>query len=155
MGGSVRRGYADRAWRPPQGPSAEYNIATDVAAAKTVFAAGVPLSVAPLDATMAPLGERARQFLFTRGTPVMDALALTWLQWSARSGRTTPVLYDTAALALALDPTLFEIERLRLEVDDAGFTREIAGEPNADVAVAVREDPFQRWMMSRLDRFAG
>ncbi|HZZ90021.1 MAG TPA: nucleoside hydrolase [Caulobacteraceae bacterium] len=155
MGGSVRRGYGDRAWRAPQGPSAEHNIVTDIAAARAVFGAGVPLCVAPLDATMAPLAEAARQFLFTRSSPVTDALALTYLQWSARTGRATPILYDTSALALALDPALFEIEQLRLEIDDAGFTREAPGKPYAEVAVALREDAFQRWMMATLDRFAG
>jgi inosine-uridine nucleoside N-ribohydrolase len=46
MGGSVRVGYSGK------GPTdAEWNIKSDVSAARTVFTAGLPLGVAPLDST--------------------------------------------------------------------------------------------------------
>src|SRR5205085_10238195 len=46
MGGAVRRGG-----QPGSAPQPEWNIKSNAAAAKTVFTSGVPLIVAPLDAT--------------------------------------------------------------------------------------------------------
>ena len=150
MGGSVHRGYRDLSWQGEGKPSTEYNILSDIKAAQAVFEAGVPLGVAPLDATMVALDELKRQLLFTRSTPITDALALTYLQWSAVAGRTTPILFDTAALAFAIDPSMFKVESLRLSVDDAGYTRETDGPANADVCLDCDEDAFQRWLMPRL-----
>jgi len=150
MGGSVRRGYRDLAWSEQGTPSVEYNIVSDVAAAQAVFEAGVPLVVAPLDATMIGLDELKRQLIFTRATPITDALALTYLQWSAVSGRSTPLLFDTAALAYLVDPDMFKVERLRLEVDAEGYTRIAAGAANADVLTHIDEARFYRWLMPRL-----
>ncbi len=69
-----------------------------------MFEAGVPLVIGPLDATMIALDELKRQLIFTRSTPITDALALTYLQWSAVAGRVTPLLFDTATLARAIEP---------------------------------------------------
>jgi purine nucleosidase len=150
MGGSVRRGYRDMAWQGEGKPSIEYNILSDIKAAQAVFEAGVPLTVAPLDGTLVVLDEMKRQMIFTRSTPITDALALTYLQWSAVAGRPTPILFDTAALALAIDPSMFKVERLRLVVDDEGYTREVEGPVNAEVSLDCDEDAFQRWLMPRL-----
>ena len=149
MGGAVRRGYRDLPWRAAGGPSPEHNIVSDILAARAVFASGVPLAVAPLDSTMLALDELKRSQIFTRSTPVCDALALTYLQW-AMAGRSTPILYDTVALAFALAPALFRVERLRLQVDAEGVTRIAAGAANADVCVDSDEGAFHRWMMPRL-----
>ena len=150
MGGSVRRGYRDLAWQGDGKPSTEYNILSDIKAAQAVFEAGVALGVAPLDGTMVALDELKRQLIFTRSTPVTDALALTYLQWSAVAGRVTPILFDTAALAFAIDPSMFKVESLRLRVDDAGYTREVDGPANAEVCLDCDEDAFNRWLMPRL-----
>jgi purine nucleosidase len=150
MGGSVRRGYRDLAWHGDGKPSPEYNILADVKSAQAVFESGVALGVAPLDATMVVLDEVKRQFIFTRSTPITDALALTYLQWSAVAGRPTPILFDTAALAFAIDPTMFKVERLRLIVDAEGYTREVEGPANAEVCLDCDEDRFHRWLMPRL-----
>jgi purine nucleosidase len=150
MGGSVRRGYRDLAWAGDGKPSTEYNILSDIASAQAVFEAGVPLAVAPLDATMVALDELKRQLIFTRSTPITDALALTYLQWSAVAGRTTPILFDVAALVFAIEPAMFRVERLRLAVDAEGYTREVDGPPNAEVCLDIDENRFQRWLMPRL-----
>src|SRR5204862_4475820 len=60
MGGAIRRGG-----QPGSAPQPEWNIKSNAAAARTVFTSGVPLTVAPLDATadlkLAP-EQRARVF---------------------------------------------------------------------------------------------
>jgi inosine-uridine nucleoside N-ribohydrolase len=150
MGGSARRGYFDLPWQAATGPMPEYNIVSDIGAAKTVFGCGVPLTVVPLDATMVCLDDLKRQQIFTRSTPVTDALALTYIQWAAASGRAFPILFDSIALATAIDPTMCHMEDLRLAVDDAGFTRIVDGPANAQVCVACNEERFFRWMMPRL-----
>jgi inosine-uridine nucleoside N-ribohydrolase len=149
MGGAVRRSYRDMPWQASRGPSREYNILTDVAAAQAVFAAGAPLVVAPLDATMVALDEIKRTQIFTRSTPICDALALTYLQWAA-AGRATPILFDTVALAYALEPSLCRVEQLELVVDDEGYTRIGEGPPTAEVLVDCDEGRFHRWLMPRL-----
>ncbi|HZZ81967.1 MAG TPA: nucleoside hydrolase, partial [Gemmataceae bacterium] len=63
MGGSVRRGYNEGSK-----PQAEYNIVQDVKAAQAVFRSGVPLVVAPLDATaMLNLDAKRQKKLFDAG----------------------------------------------------------------------------------------
>jgi purine nucleosidase len=150
MGGSVHRGYRDLPSLPPRGPSAEYNIVCDIPAARAVFSSGVPLVVAPLDATLVALDELKRQALFTRSTPVTDALALTYLQWAALAGRSTPILFDTVALAQAIDPQVCATEQLRLDVDAEGYTRIGEGPPNAEVGLSCDENRFFRLIMPRL-----
>lgn len=150
MGGSVRRGYRDMPWQPDRGPSPEHNIVSDIPAARAVFESGVALDVCPLDATMVALDEAKRAQIFTRSTPVTDALALTYLQWAAVGGRALPILFDTVTLAYAVEPTICRTEALRLSVDDEGYTRIAAGAANAVVCVDCNEDRFHRWMMPRL-----
>lgn len=149
MGGSVRRGYRDLPWRPDTGPTPEYNIVQDIEAARMVFAAGVPLIVAPLDATMIVLDEVKRMQIFNRSTPITDALALTWMQWSVAAGRAA-VLFDTVALAAALDPAVCTLEAMHLSVDDDGHTRMTDGPANAEVCVDCDETRFFRWLAPRL-----
>ena len=69
--------------------------------------------------------------------------------WAA-SGRALPILFDTIALAAALDPGVCQTEPLRLQVDAEGYTRLTEGPPNAEVCVDCDEDRFCRWMMPRL-----
>jgi len=65
-------------------------------------------------------------------------------------GQETPVLYSTAAVALSLDDENFTLERLRLEVDDQGFTRTVHGPANARVATAVRRAAFLDWFVDEI-----
>jgi len=150
MGGSVHRGYRDLPWSEGGEPSAEHNIVSDIAAARAVIDSDVPTLLAPLDCTMLALDELKRQLIFTRSTPITDALALTYLQWAAAAGRRTPILFDTAALALAIEPEMFRVEPMCLSVDTEGRTLIATGQPNVDVALEVDQDRFWRWLMPRL-----
>ena len=91
MAGSVRVGYKGKA--PPE---TEWNIRCDIPAAQAVFASGIPLVVAPLDATtMLKLEEAARQRLFRAATPLTKQVQALYRLWGAQ----TPTLYDPVAVA--------------------------------------------------------
>lgn len=142
MGGSIRTGYEGK---PPA--EAEFNIQTDVNAAQTVFSSGIPLLVVPLDATASlKLTEPLRTQLFSGGT------ALTYQVQALHqlSGDVTPTLYDPPTVALAFNEQFLKLEDLRLDVDDKGFTRVVAGKPNARVATGIRGDDFLNWYVRRV-----
>lgn len=87
----------------------------------------MPLTVAPLDATVARLVEPLRRRIFDAGTPLTRQLHALYLRW----GKDTPVLFDPVALTLSFNERFCTFEDLRLEVDAGGFTREVPGQPNA------------------------
>ncbi len=150
MGGSVRRGYGDFGYDGPHHVDAEYNIAMDPDAATKVFRSGVPLFVMPVDSTQIKLGELQRQILFTHASPLTDALALLYLQWSRGTKQVTPTMYDAVAVAFVAQPELCPVTPLHIEVDRDGFTRETPGTPNTQVCLDSDADRFFRFYMPRL-----
>src|SRR5207302_815145 len=122
MGGSVRRGHADGSK-----PQPEWNIVSDVKAAQTVFLSGVPLVVAPLDATaMVKLDAKRQKKLFDAGSILtLSVQALTQL-WQEKQD---PILYDPVAVTLAFTTDFCAMENLHLIVDDKGFTKIALGRP--------------------------
>jgi inosine-uridine nucleoside N-ribohydrolase len=143
MGGSIHRGYAEGSK-----PEPEYNIHMDPAAAQVVFTSGVPIVMAPLDVTaMLKLDAVARHRVFTQLTPVTNDLALLYHLWNNE----TPILYDPMAVALLLDPSLCETQRMAIEVDNQGFMRVASGKP-ANATVALHTDPpiFFRFYLDRV-----
>jgi len=145
MGGSVYRGYNDYSYMPNH-PDAEYNIASDVPAARRMFAAGVPLFVMPLDSTQIKLDETRRQIIFQQSTPLTDALTLLYHQW----GQLTPTLFDPVAVAFAISPEICPTTKMRLEIDDKGFTRPAPGAINAEVCLNSKSDDFFQLYMTRV-----
>jgi inosine-uridine nucleoside N-ribohydrolase len=142
MGGAVRVGYNGK---PP--PSWEWNIRSDIKAAQVVFSSGVPYLVAPLDATtIVKLEEPLRARIFESGTPLGRELYTLHKLW----GKTTPTLFDPVAVALSFNRSFCAIEDLRIEVDKEGFTREVAGKPNASVALSIRREDFLNWYVDRV-----
>ncbi len=142
MGGAVRVGYAGK---PPV--EAEWNIKSDVPAARAVFEAGLPLVVAPLDATaIVELDASRRQKLFAACTPLTFQIQALYQLWDKR----TPVLFDPVAVALSFTEKFCTMEDLRLEVDDRGITRAGKGKANARVATAVDRDEFLKWYVERV-----
>ena len=129
-----------RGGQPGSTPQPEWNIKSNAAAARTVFTSGVPLVVAPLDATAdLKLTPAHRVRLFTRGTPLTDALAALdylWQHTNTWKGE-TPILFDLLPIAALYRPTSPRFESLHVVVEADGLTREVAGRrPNAQVAVA-------------------
>jgi purine nucleosidase len=151
MGGSFRRGYASGSK-----PEPEWNIRSNVAAARTVFASGVPIVVAPLDTTAdLHLKPEMRVRLFSRGTPLTDALAALnsiWRHTNSWKG-VDPVFYDSFAVALVATPGLAPLTDVHVEVADDGLTREVPGRPaNARVALAADRDAVMAYCLGRLLR---
>lgn len=141
MGGAVRMGYNGK---PPA--TWEWNIRSDIKAAQVVFSSGVPLVVAPLDATLVRLGEPMRARIFTADNALARELHELYRLW----GKQTPVLFDPVALTLSFNQSFCILEDLRIEVDAEGVTREVAGSSNARVALSIRRDEFLAWYVDRI-----
>ncbi|MBI1916848.1 MAG: nucleoside hydrolase [Planctomycetes bacterium] len=142
MGGSVRVGYNGR---PPAEP--EWNIKSDIKASRTVFASGVPLVVAPLDATTeVKLEGKEREAVFGTGQPLPNQLRALYQLWD----QPAPTLFDPVAIALCIDERFCKMEDLHLEVDDNGLTRAGKGMPNAHVATSIRREDFLKWFVGRI-----
>lgn len=151
MGGAIRRGYA-----PNSKPEPEWNLRCNIAAAQTVFTSGVPLLVAPLDSTAdLILTPELCVRIFSRGTPLNDALAAldyTWRRtntWNA----TAPTLFDSLAVALVAAPGLVPLTSLHVVIEADGLTRVIADRPpNAQVALTSDPAAFLEYVTARLSR---
>ena len=146
MGGSIRRGYGDLGYTAPVPPMAEWNIMNDIGSAQKLFASGVPLYVMPLDSTQLKLDEVKRDFLFSQGTPITDALTVLYHLW----GQRTPTLFDPMTVAFVLKPELCPVQAMHIRVDEKGFTREEAGEANAQVCLESNPERFFRFVLPRL-----
>jgi purine nucleosidase len=142
MGGSIRVGYEGK-----EQPEAEWNIKSDIVAARTVFTSGIPLVVAPLDATATvKLEEPLRKKLFAARTPLTIQVQALYQLWN----EPTPTLFDPVAVALSFTEKFCTMEDLHLEVDDQGFTRVGKGKPNARVATAIKGEEFLKWYVERV-----
>jgi purine nucleosidase len=148
MGGSVYRGYGDE-HRPPE---PEWNIDRDPAAAKALFASGVPIFMMPLDSTQVHLEAKDREQIFSFGSPLTDQLTLLYHQWAAHTDNHAPdpTLFDPVAVTYAIRPELCPAKPLRIEVDDKGMTRPVDGSPNAQVCLRSDEKGFLSLLLSRI-----
>lgn len=151
MGGSVYRGYDGFAYPTIKAQAEpEWNILCDVEAAKKVFASGVPLFVMPLDSTQIKLQELERARLFSRGTPLTDALAMLYHQWAYGTKQETPTMFDAVAVGYAIRPELCPMKKMRLAVEEDGSTKVAEGEANADVCLVSDSDRFLEFYMGRV-----
>ncbi|MHB1021506.1 MAG: nucleoside hydrolase [Acidobacteriaceae bacterium] len=158
MGGSIRRGYGDLGYGRltsgdalPHGPDPEYNILSDIPAARTVFASGIPLVVLPVDSTQLMLDEVKRKQLFGLDTPLTNTLSTLYYQWLQQTAwGPTPTLFDAMPVAFVISPSLCPTTPLRIQVNDEGYTREVSGPPNAEVCLTSNADEFFHFFMPRL-----
>lgn len=142
MGGSIKRGYY-----PNSGPTAEYNIAADAAGSQTVFSAGVPILMAPLDVTARlQLEQPNLDRIFALHTPLTDALQALYKLW----GQPVPTLHDPMAVSLLLDPALCTRQPLDVSITEKGMTVPASGKANADVAVETDPAGFIAFYMKRV-----
>jgi purine nucleosidase len=143
-GGSLRIGYNEK---PPA--VVDFNLGADPKASQVLFSAGVPLTVAPLDATaMLKLDRDMLERIFAAGSPVSYQVQALYQLWDQKEA---PVMFDAVAVALAFTERFCTMEDLCVEVDDKGFTRAVKGKANARVATAINKDAFLKWFV---DRFA-
>ncbi len=142
MGGAVAVGYEGK---PPV--EAEWNVKTDVSAAKAVFASGLPLTVIPLDATATVKVEKAaREKLFAARTMLTYQVQNLYELWD----KETPILFDPVAVAAVYSEKYLTMKELRLEVSDTGMTLTKDGKANARVATAIKADEFVTWYVDRV-----
>jgi purine nucleosidase len=148
MGGALRRGYAEGSASEP-----EWNIRCNVAAARAVFASGVPITMVPLDATITLKLDAAKRLPITQsGRPETDALAALTAIWTQTNPWhwPDPILYDALPIALLCEPAIVRAEPVRIEITDAGLTHAVAGPPNAHVVPASDANAFFRFYLGRL-----
>lgn len=151
MGGSIERGYdGPNGQRRP--PDPEWNILNDPAGARALLAVGVPVFMMPLDSTQIHLGEAEREKIFAHGSPLTDQLTLLYHQWMGNSPfrSTTPTLFDPVAVTYTFRPDLCPAKPMRIEVDDKGFTRQVAGEQNVQVCLRSDERGFLNLLLDRV-----
>ncbi len=154
MGGAVDRGYGHSASGAPAAPEPEWNIKQDPKGAAKLFAAGVPILMAPLDSTQVPMEAAEREALFAAGTPLTDQITLLYHQWMAHSWNhaPTPTLYDPVAAAYVFRPDLCPMTPMRIVVDANGLTRKVEGASNAEVCLKSDEAGFLKLLEERLVR---
>jgi purine nucleosidase len=154
MGGSIERGYdGANGERRPADP--EWNIDRDPKDAQTMFAAGVPIFMMPLDSTQIHLETKEREALFATGNALTDQLTLLYTQWIAgpvAEGKAapTPTLFDPVAVAYSFKPELCPMTPMRIQVDDKGVTHKVDGTPNAEVCLKSDEKGFLELLLGRL-----
>jgi inosine-uridine nucleoside N-ribohydrolase len=151
MGGSIERGYDGKnGERRP--PDAEWNINRNPAGAQALLAAGVPIFMMPLDATQIHLEGAQREAIFAHGSPLTDQLTLLYHQWTAdpEGHLSTPTLFDPVAVTYTFRPDLCPAKPMRVEVDDKGFTRPVAGTPNVQVCMQSDEQGFLKLLLGRI-----
>jgi inosine-uridine nucleoside N-ribohydrolase len=140
MGGAVSVGYNNK---PPAVP--EHNIKYDPISARAVFASGVPLIMAGLDATaMMQLDEERQKKLFALGTSGTDALAALTNLWGGR----VPTLFDPMAVAYALGHLFADDQQQHVVVDDDGLTRITDGPRNVTILLNPQKEAFLDWYIA-------
>ncbi|MDN2582869.1 nucleoside hydrolase [Aquibium sp. ELW1220] len=116
------------------GPRSEFNMAADPEAAEAVLAAGLPLTLIPLDVTRKVRADRAYvEGLRGAGTAASRASAdLIAAYFQTTTGGESRPLHDPCVMLMALAPRLFGCEDMALSVD-CGETRDAGSlEPASD-----------------------
>lgn len=151
MGGSVYRGYdGGKPGETNQPPSPEWNILCDPAGARALLASGVPVFMMPLDSTQIHLTPAELGKVLSHGSPLTDQLTLLYHQWTGADVWRMPTLFDPVAVAFAICPELCPMQTIRLDVDEQGYTRPSAGEPNAQVCLRPDEKGFLAFLFQRI-----
>jgi len=135
------------------GPKAEFNIAHDPHAAAAVLAAGLPLTLNPLDATR-QLRADATYIAALRDTgfaPAIASAALIEAYFAATNGAESRPLHDPCVPLLALHPDLFRIEERSLGVElDTGAL--VPGPHKLSVAMGLDADALRAALLQGLAR---
>ena len=147
MGGCVY-GTAEK-----QAPIAEYNVYSSLADSQLVYAAGLPLTIVPLDSTThVRLSDAERERLQKYSSPLTFALEVLYRLWLEKP-QSRMTLHDQLAVAETAAPGRFsaKVETLSVWVDDKGFTRvdPKKGKPVA-VCLQPKRDAFMQYYLGEL-----
>jgi purine nucleosidase len=157
MGGAIGHAFGDSA--------IEFNLRSDPESARIVFQAGWPLTIVPLDVTTTvemtrDQFERIRQRR-SRSCEFLSAISPFYFEWCrSRYQRDVMPVHDATARAYILEPSLFKVERLYVDVavgDDltagltvADFRQESSLAPNANVCRSADSDGCLGLLMQKL-----
>ena len=140
------------------GAIAEYNVVCDIPAAQKVFSA--PWN----SALLTPLDSCGRvrlrggnfQKILASEKPYLKLLMQQYAQWhevifNRPVADYSSVLFDTVAVHLAQSTEFLEVKKMRLAVDNEGFTRENPDGMPFDVAVGWQDlDAFESYLAALL-----
>lgn len=127
-------------------PAAEWNIYIDPEAARRVLAAGIPVTMVPLDATNSlPWSERVLRRLALLDAPAAKAVRQLVASRPSLEGI---YLWDELAAMAALAPQLVTTQSMNVRIDDSGAVTVDSAGVTVDVAVraesATAVDEFLR-----------
>ena len=156
MGGAFQRSadvYADYG---------EHNIISDAEAAHIVFTSGAPTTLVPLDVTMqVRITQAGSARIRAAGTAFHAAVADQIDVYPPFADRGWTHMHDPLAVAALVEPGLVELESLHVDIETGGryaagvtFMRSPDADwpANAQVALAVNVDRFERFLIDRLAR---
>jgi purine nucleosidase/pyrimidine-specific ribonucleoside hydrolase len=142
---------------------AEYNIWHDPEAAKIVFDSGVPVKAVGLDVTTDPMNRLSPEmFAMIESLDTARAHLVADLCRSLVKRKNGLSLHDPLAVAVAVDPSLVETMRVKVEVETVGaLTRgmtvvdrrryhKTSAEGNVDVCFSVKSERFLELFMGRV-----
>lgn len=150
MGGSIYRGYDDGNTGAHRPPDPEWNIRCDPAGLRALLGVGVPVFMMPLDSTQIRLEKPALASIASRRSPLTDQLTMLYQQWAGSRESPLPTLFDPVAVTYTFRPDLCPVTPVRIEVDDKGFTRPVAGTPNAKACLKSDEAGFLGLLLGRI-----
>lgn len=104
--------------------SAEWNVWCDIKACQKVFKAPWDITITPLDtcAKVQLKGDKYQKVRNTK-TPIIETLMKNYdIFAGGECTLSSTILYDTAAIYLALSEELFNMEDLNIKVNDSGYT---------------------------------
>lgn len=103
-------------------PAAEFNMLVDPEAAKIVFESGVPLYMVPLEVSHSVLVTPQVIDKINQLNSPFAALMIDLLTFFAKSYKDVfrfeyPPLHDPLAVAYCIDPSIFEMELMRVDIE--------------------------------------
>lgn len=156
MSGSIAVGYGDK----PQ-PDAEYNVKTDPEATRAMYSADWDVLLAPLDTCgIIQLTGDPYQRVNLSSKPTLVALMENYRIWSTRVDWTkvdpaveSSTLFDTLAVALVVDQSWVDVEEVKLEVTDDGYTRRSPQGSSVRAALRWKDlNAYDQWLVDSLTR---
>ena len=134
----------------------EWNALCDPEATRIVFGTGVPITMVGLDVTTkCVMPYEQVKAIGSVDRPINQICFELIHLWGGDNPEPRPTLHDPLALATLIDPTLCEMQEMRIEVETRadhlrGATVPVAGEPNTSVCTAVDATRFMDYFVETL-----